>query len=475
MKKDERMVAILEEQLRLSAERERHHLEQINQLSKQIFQLTEQNVQLSDQLNRLAIQLEEQTKTIESLEEALLQKGKDISSLSGKNRGLAKLLNNKSEKITPEATPATEPEMKAPSPKERGNNGARRNAHDTMEVEVVDIWPDDPAFDKEKAVALGVVDSIRYAFYPCRIVKKIYRQHNFVMGDKVYTAGSPPRTPFMNSNYEASFIAGHLQFRYIYSMPVERIVKYYRESGFDLNKPTAHGLISKTYSLLEGFDEALRKAIHTDSYIRLDETYHKIINERKNEKGKDTCKGYFWSALANNLQLVHFFYEDGSRSKEVFSDYLDKSYRGAVHTDGLTCYKEIETDTYPNAIRISCIQHAKRKFLDIEKDEQAQEIVFIINRLYRIEHEMRPEWDAGTRLAFRNAKAPPVLKELKDKLLLLKADPELLPSTPLAVATNYLLNEFDAIENYLLDADYTLDNNPIYHNFYFITPFPVNN
>jgi hypothetical protein len=242
---------------------------------------------------------------------------------------------------------------------------------------------------------------------------------------------------------------------------VERIIKLFEENGFELNKPTAHGLISKTYTLLENFDDVLRTAIHSDTYIRMDETWHQIINERKNEKGKATCKGYLWSAYANHLKLVHFFYEDGSRRKEVFSDYLDKSYRGTVHTDGLACYKEIETDTYPNAVRISCAQHAKRKFLEIEKDEQAKQIVDIINQLYRIEHEMNPEWDAEKRLVFRNEKAPPVLKQLKEKVLLLKDDPQLLPSTPLAIATNYLLNEFDAIENYLLNADYTLDNNAI--------------
>ena len=137
-------------------------------------------------------------------------------------------------------------------------------------------------------------------------------------------------------------------------------------------------------------------------------------------------------------------------------------------------------------IRISCIQHAKRKFLDvdIEKDEQAKEIVDIINQLYQtviepvvsepavgepvepsncrnIEHKMLPEWDNVKKLEYRNEEATPVLDTLKDKLLLIQKDPATLPSTPLSTATNYLLNEFDAIKNYLLDVTYTLDNNPI--------------
>ena len=46
---------------------------------------------------------------------------------------------------------------------------------------------------------------------------------------------------------DASFIAGILQLRYIYSMPEERIIKFFGESGFDINKSTAHGLIKKQH------------------------------------------------------------------------------------------------------------------------------------------------------------------------------------------------------------------------------------
>jgi hypothetical protein len=458
----EETIIFLEHQLKLAAEREGNLLEQINQLSGQNILLSGQIVRLSDQLTLLTLQITEQTKTIESLQESLLQKNRDVSSLSGKNRGLGKLLHNTSEKVTPEETAPKElePHKKVLSPKERGNNGARRNSHIYMEEQIIDIWPDDPEFDREKAIELRVVETIRFEYLPSRVIKKVIRQHNCVIGNKVYSVGAP-RTPLMNSNYEASFIAGLLQFRYTYSMPLERIIKFFNEGGFELKKGTAHSLTGKSALLLAPFDEVLRKTIHTDPYIRIDETYHQIVNEGKNEKGKATRKGYLWSAMANTLKLVHFFYRDGSRGKEVFTGYLDQSYRGAVHTDGLACYKEIETDAYPHAIRISCIQHAKRKFLDIEKDAQAIEIVDLINGLYRIEHKMLPEWDAKKRVEYRKTEALPVLRELKEKLLLIRNDPQTLPSSPLSTATNYMLNEFSTIENYLPDAAYTLDNNAI--------------
>ena len=453
---EEERIIYLEQQLKFYMERDRAHLEQVGMLSAQI-------VQLNQKLNLSTIQTDELKQTIASLQEALLQKDKDVSSLSGKNRGLAKLLNNSSEKQTPketEGTPNNIKEKKPFSPKERGNNGAKRKIHINLEEEIVDIWPQDPEFDREKARELKVVESIRYAYLPSRVIKKIIRQHNCVFDNKLYTV-SAPRTPLMNSNYEASFIAGLLQFKYTYSLPIERIFKLFNENGFELKKATAHFLIRKTAALLECFDDVLRKAIHSDPYIRMDETYHQIIGEGKNENGISTRKGYLWAAMADTLKLVQFFYEKGSRCKEVFSGYLHKSYQGAVHTDGLACYKEIETQTYPNAIRISCIQHAKRKFIDIGKDPQAVEIVDQINLLYQIEHKMIRDRDVGDKLQYRNENATPVLKKLNEMLLLIINDPTVIPSSPLAMAANYLVKEFQAVKNYLLDEKYTLDNNAI--------------
>ena len=156
--KEERII-YLDQQLKLSKERERALHEQNGLLLAQIALLNQQNAQLSEQLNLLTIQTGELTQTIASLQEALLQKDKDVSSLSGKNRGLAKLLNNSSEKQTPketEVTPDIVQEKKPYSAKERGNNGAKRKIHINLEEEIVDIWPQDPEFDREKASELKV-------------------------------------------------------------------------------------------------------------------------------------------------------------------------------------------------------------------------------------------------------------------------------------------------------------------------------
>lgn len=428
-------------QLRLSAEREKVLLNQIESLTQKVSTLVA---------------------SIQSLEQALLSKSADNLTLAGKNRGLGKLLSNKSEKVPTLPVPDKD-EPQGPiriDLKERGNNSARRKEYFDLETIVEHIYPKDPEFDKGKSRVIGHVDSIIYEFIPAKFIKRIFRQYNCVFNDKVYS-GKAPKTPLLNSNYDGSFIAGMLQLRYIYSMPIERIVKYFSEHGFEMSKSTAHGLIKKSAWMMERLDKVLKKAILEDDYLSMDESYYTILTQEKNNQGKGVRKGYIWAALANTSKLVQFFYQDGSRSREVLTNYIGEQYKGAIQSDGLANYKILETDAYPHTIRLACFQHCKRQFLDIDGDKDAKEIVDIINSLYQHEHKIGKDCNPEDILKYRQEYAPPILKKLKDKLLAIQSDPSSLPRSPLSKAVNYTLGEYDALCNYILRHDYKPDNNAI--------------
>ena len=441
------MIELLEDQLKLFSEREKIHLEQL--------------IRQSAQIEKLSVQVGSLTDTVRSLEESLLQKNGDMQKLEGKTRGMSKLLSNKSEKIVCDPVKENPAETDPPvSLKDRGNNNAKRKEHFSLETIVEHVYPDDPAFDKDKARVIGSVDSIMYTYSKATFTKTIYRQYNCVQQEKVYS-GKAPRSPLQNSNYDASFIAGMLQLRYVYSMPVERIVKYFTENGFELNKATAHGLIKKSAGLMDRLDDALHTAILEDDYLCMDESYHTILTKEKNKDGKGVRKGYIWAALANKKKLIQYFYENGSRSREVLTNYIGNQYKGAIQSDGLINYKILETDAYPDIIRLACFQHCKRQFLDIENDKEAIGIVNTINRLYQAEHKIEEKWPPDKILKYRQKYAPPILAELKSKLLEIQSNPSTLPKSPLSKAANYTLNEYDALCNYIVSPDYALDNNAV--------------
>ena len=72
----------------------------------------------------------------------------------------------------------------------------------------------------EKSKVIGYTDSILYKFIPGKFIKHISRQYNCVMDGKVYSGKAIEKAPLLNSNYDSSFIAGMLQLRFIYAMPV---------------------------------------------------------------------------------------------------------------------------------------------------------------------------------------------------------------------------------------------------------------
>lgn len=452
-----RIISLLEEQLRFFQEQNRQLAEQNNWLSAQL------SAQ-SDHICLLTSQIATLTESLHSLEESLLDKESSLEKARKASHVLSKLITNKSEKVAAARSlngQAEERKREVSSPKERGNNNAKRKEHFELEVQEHDIYPSLPGFLPEPARLLKTVDSIRYEYIPPRYIKHINHLHYYLYQGGV-VCGQLPATPLLNSSYDASFIAGMLQLRYIYSMPVERIVRFFAENGFEMNKSTAHGLIKKTAQLFDVLEETLKEAILEDDYLHMDESYYTVLEKGpKSTTGKSSCKVYIWAALAGRTKLVHFFYENGSRARKVLTDYIKPDYRGAIQCDGFSDYKILETQEYPHVIRLACFQHCKRKFLDIPANRDAQKIIEIINRLYQKEHERPLEYTPGQILEYRKKYAPPILEELKENLLAIQAKKTTLPKSNLGKAVNYTLNEYPALCNYMLKPEYELDNNAI--------------
>jgi hypothetical protein len=244
-------------------------------------------------------------------------------------------------------------------------------------------------------------------------------------------------------------------------MPVERIVGFFTENGFDLKKGTAHGLLRKTEQLFENLYKALGLAVKEDDYVAGDETYHKVLVPEKNKDGKGIRKGYIWDVTAVHLGLTYYFYHDGSRSEDVIFDYID-GYSNAFQSDGFSPYRKLAK----RLIRLACLQHVKRKWLDCEDDFDAKVIVRLVNYLYHKDHKYKigiDGWTVEDNTRWRQEYAPPILRIIRKKLDKMAAYPpeKMLPKSEKYTAVHYMLNEWEAIENIFTRGDYHLDNNLI--------------
>ena len=422
-------------------------------INKELYDiLINQNKILEDNNKTLLGTIDKLTNTISSLENEISELKKMLKKDSLEKEKLASKLNGLSKIALPKKTEkvvSKESKTPAPTPKERGNNGAKRKVLDIEEV-ITDVYPnDDPSFEISQAKLITTQDVIRYEFTPAKLVKHIYRIHKYSQDGEIIE-GKAPMTSLLNSSYSSSFIAYLIQQRYVYSMPVERIMRYLHEMNVDITKSCLHNLLKRAAEMLDRLNPVLKEAILESQYIHFDETYHQLLDK---EASGGSRKAYFWVALAHDIKLINLFYEDGSRSSKVFKSYLPNTYRGAIQTDGYATYKIVEEIDYLNTIRLGCIQHCKRKFLEIENEQEAKQVIDFYNEFYQIRKiEPKEKWIILSKVVF---------EKLEKKLREVEKDIKTITNTKLRNAVSYCLNELGAIENIISSTEYDLDNNEI--------------
>ncbi len=79
-----------------------------------------------------------------------------------------------------------------------------------------------------------------------------------------------------------------------------------------------------------------------------------------------------------------------------------------------------------------------------------------IQQLYEVEREAK-DFTRDERRALRQEKAKPVLAAFKQWLE--QEQPAVLPKSPMGQAIQYALNQWDALERYIEDGDFSIDNN----------------
>ena len=440
-------------------------------LKEQLQLANEQLQQANTTVSSLTLQVNELIERIKSLEELLVQKGIAIDKVNRQNKALGKLVSGKKserQEKNPQASMTQEEFDKkkteqAEKRKARKNNGAKRDMHYEMKEVHVTI---DPVMDAELLKTLrlfGTRTCIRYSMEPIKFIKTVYHINTYTDGSIMYPGKTPPAL-LLNSSYSPSFAAGLLQMRYIYSMPVERITKYFADNGFTLRKATANKLIARSADVLENFYKAICQVVLQQDYVSADETYHKVLLAKTKPTDKGSKKGYLWAVSAPELGLVFFVYEDGSRSEQVILNVFS-DYKGTIQSDAYAPYRKLESDAYPDIMRIACLQHVKRDFIDCGKeDKDAQEVVDIINRFYQEDKKHKvgvKGWTVEDHLAYRQSYAPDILQDLLGKLEEISSRKDLLPKSTLAQAVGYALNEYSAICDIFKRGDTALDNNYI--------------
>ena len=161
-------------------------------------------------------------------------------------------------------------------------------------------------------------------------------------------------------------------------------------------------------------------------------------------------------------KVAVYFYDDGSRGRQVLRDFLGNTEIDALQSDGFNVYMYLDKELV-DVDHLCCLAHARAKFKYAQeqgKDADAEYFISNIGRLYDLEEQYRlrhltPQQILQERQGEQTTKIIQRIRQRLDKLL---ADTSGMRGDLMNKALNYLKSFWNQLILYLKDGRYSIDN-----------------
>ena len=177
---------------------------------------------------------------------------------------------------------------------------------------------------------------------------------------------------------------------------------------------------------------------------------------------------YIWVLVNKSEKVAIFFYEKGSRSRDVLTDFLGDSELKSIMSDGYNAYvfigNELKSAQFKATVHQVCMSHACNKFVKASnqgKEDHAALFAADLKELFRNERKydearLTPE----ERLKERQSLATKeILIRIRSRLDGELATDSEYRSQYYTEALNYLNHFWDEIFAYLKAGEFPIDNN----------------
>ena len=235
------------------------------------------------------------------------------------------------------------------------------------------------------------------------------------------------------------------------------------DMGMTISKNTLHNWLRKGKKYLDKLVRVLKSvALEKDSIVNCDETWCKV---RKYDHYK---KCYIWVLVNKAQKTAIFFYENGSRSREVLTDFLGDAELKSIMSDGYNAYvfigDELKSARFKDTVHQVCMSHARNRFVKAANqggEPAAERFSNILKDFFMRERKCD---DAGftpeERLRERQSlETKELLIELRSLLDSEMSKDSEFRSQYYTEALNYLNRFWKEIFAYLDDGELPIDNN----------------
>ena len=254
-----------------------------------------------------------------------------------------------------------------------------------------------------------------------------------------------------------SLLANLVFNKYHMNTPVYREMVRLLNNKMNVSRNTVYNWFVKGSEYLNKVLPILKeKLLAKGAVVNCDETWCRVKVAGK------YGKKYIWCMVNKEAKIAVYFYDDGSRGRQVLRDFLDKTEIDALQSDGFNVYMYLDKELV-DVDHLCCLAHARAKFkyaFEQGKDEEAEYFIRNIGRLYDLEEQYRmrhltPEQILQERQGEKTSKIISQIRRRLDKLL---ADGNGMRGDLMQKALNYLKSFWDQLILYLKDGRYCIDN-----------------
>ncbi len=242
--------------------------------------------------------------------------------------------------------------------------------------------------------------------------------------------------------------------KYIYHLPLYRILKRINQMGVSLPSSTLESWVKLGAELIRPLYAAHRRYVFSQIYQMIDESPIKVQDKDK----KGAChSGYMWVRYAPLSKAALFeYYPSRSTQKGPIDDL--HTFTGYIQTDGYSGYTYLAS--LKGITHLSCWAHARRYFEKAlgNDNQRASHVLKLIQLLYAIEAlareaEMTPE----QRHELRLEKSLPIINEIGQYIYHERGS--VLPQSPIGKAFEYCYHRWTSLQNYLKNGILEIDSN----------------
>jgi len=275
--------------------------------------------------------------------------------------------------------------------------------------------------------------------------------------EKHIVTAAKPAQPIEKSLAAPGLLAYVAVSKYCDALPLYRQIAIFKRIGIELDRTTLANWMMKMGALVQPLINRLSELINEQTVLHMDETPFQVLNEPDKTA---QSKSYMWVMATTQASIPMVLYHySASRSGDTPKTLLP-DFSGALMVDGYEGYAAVCNSN--QLIRLGCWAHARRKFIDAQRQQlkgktgKADVALGFIQKLYRIE-KLSKDSSVDDRLAARQTQSKPIIDKLKQWLD--KALANSPPKTTLGKAMQYLCNQWPRLIAYLDDGRSPIDNN----------------